>query len=71
MNTYRIESKAGVNHGEWEGDTAAEALARMHRQAGYDVQVLIDRNGGEQLLFASEEDAEICGDVAEWCIAEA
>ena len=68
--TWRIESKAGADHGEWEGDTAAEALCRMHTAAGYDVHVLIDRTGREQLLFGSEEDAEICGDVAEWCIAE-
>ena len=69
--TWRIESKAGVNHGTWTGDTPAEALVRMHREAGYDVQVLIDRTGTETLLFASDEDAEICGGLDDWHIGEA
>ena len=68
MNTYRIESLAGVDHGTWIGDTAGEALARMHREAGYHVDVLIDRRGGERLLFASDEDAAICGGLDEWHI---
>ena len=68
MNTYRIESWAGVDHGTWTGDTPGEALCRMHREAGYDVSLLIDRSGGERLLFASDEDAEICGGLDEWCI---
>lgn len=67
---YRIESNAGADHGVWSGQTATEALCRMHQSAGYDVSVLIDLGGRETLLFASTEDAEICGDVDAWTIEE-
>ena len=68
MGTYQIESKAGADHGVWSGDTPGEALLKLHQTAGYDVSLLIDRRGGERLLFASDEDAEICGGLDDWCI---
>ena len=71
MGKYRIESLAGVDHGTWIGDTPGEALARMHQAAGYDVRLLIDRRDGERLLFASDEDAEICGGLDKWHVVAA
>lgn len=60
---YKIESKAGIDMGIWEGKTACEALAAMHRDAGYDVNVL----DGE-LVFKSDKDEELCGNENQWFV---
>ena len=39
MTTYDITSKSGATMGTYEGETPAEALAAMHRDAGYTVTV--------------------------------
>lgn len=35
MNSYRIESEAGVDMGIYQGETEQEALDAMARDAGY------------------------------------
>lgn len=65
-HAYHITSKAGADHGIWHGSSEAHALAAMHREAGYDVEV--DEDG--DLTFASEDDAAQCGDVSDWIIEE-
>jgi hypothetical protein len=65
--TYKIESKAGQQMGEYEGATAAEALAAMHRDAGYSTV----RAEGDHVIFPDAETADICGDVDAWIVTEA
>lgn len=61
MTTYKIESKAGETMGTFEGASAAEALAAMHRDAGYDVRA---EDGA--LVFRSDEDERLCGGLDDW-----
>jgi hypothetical protein len=63
MTTYNITSKSGANYGDFEGATPAEALAAMHRDAGYRVSV-----EGDEVAFASDADREFCGGVDDWTI---
>lgn len=35
MATYKITSKAGIEFGTYEGDSAEDAIRAMHRDAGY------------------------------------
>ena len=65
MTTYEITSSTGNTMGTYEGTTPAEALAAMHRDAGYRVRV----DGGE-IVFASEGDAEVCGGLDAWTVRE-
>lgn len=63
---YKIESKAGEEMGIYEGATETEALAAMHRDAGYDVTVDED----DVLVFARKSDYEICGGRSDWYVKE-
>jgi len=63
MKRYRIYSEAGVDHGTWQGHDAAEALAAMHREAGYDVYA--DKG---RLVFQHAADRKVCGDVEDWIV---
>ena len=67
MTAYRITSKPGADHGVYEGQTPADALAALHNDAGYDVHVGDD---GE-LVFASEDDRDLCGTISDWHIESA
>ena len=62
---YKIESEAGEDMGIYEGTTKAEALAAMHREAGYNVHVLDDK-----LVFVSDEDEALCGTVDDYYITK-
>ena len=64
--TYRIWSKAGLEFTEWTpivADSPAEALAIIHRDAGYVVSVLDD-----DVVFSNSDDAAACGYVSDWII---
>ena len=63
MTTYDITSKSGATMGTYEGETPAEALAAMHRDAGYTVTV----EDGD-VAFRSDDDRAVCGGVDEWTI---
>lgn len=63
MKSFSIFSKDGADFGTYTGETAAHALAAMHRDAGYKVSV----EAGE-LVFASESDAELCGGLDAWTV---
>lgn len=63
--TYQISSKAGADYGIYTADSPAEALSKLHTDAGYSVSV----RGGE-LVFESDEDATLCGGVDDWTIRE-
>jgi hypothetical protein len=65
MTTFNIISKSNANHGDFEGATPAEALAAMHRDAGYRVSV-----EGDDVAFASDADREVCGGVDDWTIRQ-
>jgi hypothetical protein len=61
MATYRIINiHTGADFGAYEGKDAADAVARMQRQGGYDVEAEDGR-----LLFPDEETAKLCGDLGE------
>lgn len=60
---FQITSRAGLDMGEWEGETKAEALAKLHRDAGY--QCTVDQDG-DDVEFESESDAELAGYVGDW-----
>ena len=62
---YKIESEAGEDMGIYEGTTKTEALAAMHRAAGYDVKVLDD-----ELVFKGDKDEELCGGLDAWSVKE-
>lgn len=54
MTTYSITIKATGETSTYEGETAAHALAAMHRAAGYASQVI----DGEVIPPASATDAD-------------
>lgn len=60
---YKIYSKAGADHGAYEAASPVEALAIMHRDAGYDVEVI----DGE-IVFRDTETARLCGGLSDWSI---
>lgn len=66
MTTYQITSKAGADYGEWTADTAAEALAAMHRDAGYDDVTAL----GDEVVFPDSETEEMCGGLDAWLVRE-
>jgi hypothetical protein len=39
MNTYRVESSAGVVLGDYQGENAGQAVGAMLRDAGSDAEV--------------------------------
>lgn len=63
---YRITSSAGLDHGDWQGESPAHALAAMHRDAGYDVTV----SDAGDLEFAHPDDAELRGGRDAWSVEE-
>jgi hypothetical protein len=63
--SFRITSKSAQDMGTYQGASEVDALAAMHRDAGYDVT--LDETGTE-LVFASESDREICGDIDDWTV---
>jgi hypothetical protein len=65
MQKYQITSRAGVDFGVLEGETKAEALAKLHRDAGYECRVEDD-----DVAFDSDDDARLCGHGADWHIGE-
>ena len=62
MDAYQITSRAGVDFGVYQAETAVEALAKCHNDAGYDVHV--DDEG--ELVFKNEDDERLCGRLADW-----
>jgi hypothetical protein len=65
MATYQITSTQGADHGEWQGETAGDALAAMHRAAGYTVQY---DAAADALLFAAPADVALCGTLSDWTV---
>lgn len=65
---YRISSKAGADFGIWEGDSPAQALLALHRDAEYgpDIVWLED----DAFVFATEEDRELIGGLSSWTVRE-
>lgn len=67
MPRYRIHNlHSGATFGEYEGEDAAEAVAAMHRDAGY--PGVRAENG--RLTFPDDETARLCGDIGEAWSAE-
>lgn len=65
MKTYSIVSKGGMVMGYYDGENPAEALAVMHRDAGYTCSV----EDGE-VVFASDVYEGVCGGVDAWIIRQ-
>lgn len=65
MTKFNITSRAGVDFGIWDGETKAEALAALHREAGYECRV-----EGDDVAFDDEDTERLCGHVADWHIGE-
>lgn len=63
MRGYRIMSKAWVDFGFYQGRTEAEALANMHKDAGYQVEY---HEYSDSLIFKRPDDEEVCGNVDDW-----
>ena len=66
---YQITSKASVDMGIFDGESPEEALLSMHRDARCGPAVVRIEDG--RLVFGSDEDRELCGDVEDWIIKEA
>lgn len=62
---YRITSRAGKDYGLYSGTNPTQALAALHRAAGYRVSAVDD-----QLQFPDEETRRICGDIKDWIVEE-
>jgi len=63
MAAYRIETKDGFGCGVWLGANEAEALAAMHRSAGYAVLVVDGR-----LVFSDRVSGWLCGGLDAWVV---
>tara|TARA_Y100000310_G_C20277103_1_gene620799 strand:+ start:419 stop:637 length:219 start_codon:yes stop_codon:yes gene_type:complete len=55
----------------WEGDSPEEALAAMHRSAGYDVEVVENESGDQWLRYPDHHDEMACRQVEDWHITRA
>jgi hypothetical protein len=62
--TYSISSTQGADYGEWEGDSKAEALLALHREAGYGKDKVWLEDGN--LKFKSYEYRQLIGGVDDW-----
>lgn len=62
---WTITSKAGTPMGDWAGETAADALAAMHQEAGYECRAI----DGEVVL-ENEDHRAVAGGVANWIIEQ-
>lgn len=60
MSYWKITGRQGDDKGIWQGDEPINALASMHRDAGYDVDV----EGGR----ITGADADEVGGIAEWFV---
>lgn len=68
QRTFRITSRStGADFGCFEAGSELDALATMHRDAGY--EVTLDETGTE-LVFASEGDERLCGGLDVWRVQE-
>ena len=69
MSSYRITYKPdGVDYGIYDGETEAEALLAMYRDAGYGPdRVWID---GDDVVFDSDETRAMAGGVDAWTIED-
>lgn len=65
QKSFRIFSNQGSDFGSWRGETAAHALSKLHRKAGYDVKW---NRETDSVVFPDDETREICGDVENWSI---
>lgn len=70
--TYHIWSKAGHDHGIWEAESAVEALAAMHADAGYPCYVMA---GEEEITFRGgcnlgSDGQDLCGQLEDWDVCE-
>ena len=63
---FQIYSYAGDDYGVWDGVCPADALATLHREAGYDVKAV----DGE-LVFADPIEGRLCGALDAWEVKEA
>jgi hypothetical protein len=72
MKTYQISSKAGQVMGYFNADSAAEALAELHNEAGYPCYVMAGEDKitfrGDCNLNATGED--FCGQTEDWHVIE-
>ena len=69
MAKFHIYSKAGVDMGVYEAGTVEQAVLAMHRNAGYDKDVVwLDDDG--RLAFRDQDAIDLCGDVDHWDIDE-
>jgi hypothetical protein len=65
MTTYEILTlHGGTSYGTYQGRTPADALAAMHRDAGYRVVV----EDGE-LIWHDDADEALCGGLDRWTVA--
>jgi hypothetical protein len=67
MREYRIHSKAGGDFGVWQGETPADALLALHRDAGYGPEVCWVEG---ELRFRSASERELLGDCGVWSVEE-
>lgn len=67
QKTFRIYSNQGSDFGTWRGETAAHALSKVHRAAGYAVKW--DRRT-DSVVFPDDETRELCGDIGDWSITQ-
>ena len=61
MQTYEISTLSGTSYGTYQGRTPADALAAMHRDAGYRVT----SEDGE-LIWHDDADEVTCGGLDRW-----
>ena len=66
MATFNISSAFNVDYGQWSGDTPADALLALHREAGYDENQVWLEDG--ELQFKNEEYRRLIGDTSDWQI---
>jgi len=64
MTTYEISTLGGTTYGTYQGRTPADALAAMHRDAGYRVAV---EDGA--LIWHDDADEALCGGLDRWTVA--
>ena len=62
--TYTITSGAGQTMGTYSGETAAHALAAMHRDAGYP-RVRVEDG---EIVFPDADTESLCGGLAAWTV---
>ena len=61
---YSISSTQGTDFGIWEGDSKAEALLALHRDARYGKDKVWLEDG--ELRFKDEDYRQLIGGVSDW-----